>query len=182
MTEQILTCRTLTGKLELLSDAIRYKGKTYPLSAVAHLGRFARKTSVNFIPMEDYLRLRIYLEGTVKPISIQNNIGLIFTTSRLKNIYEELVEKTFQKRAKSYLNQIESKGFFEYGGARFFSSGDVLIGNWKINLGTAKIWREPFNLVLKKPTGFFSRKRRLSTDIDQDVILALLNEIYGIKF
>ncbi len=182
MTEEVLTYGILTSKFELLPDAIRYKGKTYPLSAVVHLSRFARKSSLNFIPMEDFLSLQIYIEGIAKPITIQNSLGLIFTTSRLKKIYEKLVEKTFQKRVKSYLNQIESRGFFEYGGARFFPSGDILINDWKINLGTAKIWLEPFNLVLKNPTGLFSGKRRISTDIDQDVFLALLKEIYGIKF
>jgi len=182
MTEKVLTCRMLTGKFELLPDAIRYRGQMYPFSSIVHLGRYAKKTSINFIPMEDFLRLRIYIQGAKKPITVQNNIGLIFTTSTLKKIYARLVEKTFQLRIKSYLNQMESKGFFEYGGAKFFPAGDVLLKNHKINLHTAKLWLEPFEFVLKEPTSVFARKQRISTDIDQDVFLALLKEIYGIKF
>ena len=180
--EKVLKYGLLTGEIELLPDAIFYRGKTYPYSSVVHLGRFARKISNFFIPLGDYLRLRIYIEGMEEPITLQNSVGLIGTTSRLKKIYEKLVEKTFQIRLKSYLKQIESKGFFEYGGAKFFPPGDVLINNQKINLHTAKLWIEPFELVLKEPTGLFARKQIISTDIDQDVILALLKEIYGIKF
>lgn len=182
MLEEVLTYRMLTGKIELFPDAICYRGKFYTYSSVVHLGRFARRTSIYFIPIEDFLRLKIYIDGIKKPITVQNSMGVIFTTSRLKTIYERLVEKTFQQRVKSYLKQLEGKGFFEYGGAKFFPTGDVLIGNQKINVRTAKVWLEPFKFVLKEPTGFFARKRRISTDIDQDVFLALLKEIYGIKF
>lgn len=133
--------------------------------------------------MEDFLRVRIYVEGLENPITVQTNrIVFIFRTSNIEKIYSRLVEKTFQLRASSYLRQMGSKGFFEYGGAKFFPTGDVLTDNYKINLRTAKLWLKPFEFVLREPTGFFARKRRISTDIDWDVFLALLKEIYGIKF
>ena len=179
--EKVLKYGLLTREVELLPDAIFYREKTYPYSSVVHLGRFARKTSVNFIPLGDYLQIRIYIEGIEEPITLKNSVGLIGTTSRLKKIYEKLVEKTFRIRFKRYLKQIESKGFFEYDGAKFFPPGDVLINDQKINLHTATLWIEPFGLVLKEPTGLFARKQRISTDIDQDVFLSLLKEIYGIK-
>jgi len=165
----------------LLPDSISYRGRTYPYSSVIHLGRFARKTSLNFIPIGDYLRITIYIEGIEKPITVQNSFGMLFTTSRLKRIYKSLVEKTFHLRIKNYLKQLDNKGFFDYGGAKFFSAGYVLIDNQKINLLTAKVWLEPFEFVFKEPTGFFTRKRRVSTDIDQDVFLALLKKLYRIE-
>ena len=172
----------LGKKLELLFDHLNYEGHPYSYADVIHLGRYAQRTSVNFLPMENYVRIKIYLRNNSKPITIANSFGLIGTAGKIKKAYELLVEKTFQLRIKSYLEQIDTAGFFEYSGAKFFASGDVLIKNEKINLRTAKMWLEPFNIILKEPTGLFARKRKISTDIDQDVFLALLKEIYGIKF
>ena len=170
------------SKIELLQDSISFRGKIYPYSSVVHLGRYARKTSFNFIPVEDFLRLRIYVVGLEKPITLKNSLGLIFTTSTLKKIHQRLIEKTFQLRAKRYFMQIESMGYFEYGGARFCPAAEVLIKDKKINLRTAKVWLEPFEFVLKESAGFFARTRRVNTEIDQDVFLMLLKEIYGISF
>lgn len=102
---------------------------------------------------------------------------MIFTTARLQKVYEKLVKQTFDFRVRYYLEQIATKGFFEYDGAKFFPNGDVLINNQKINLHTAKIWRKLFKLVLKEATGIFGRKQRINTDIDQDIFFALLKKI-----
>ena len=182
MEEKSLTYRMLTGKVELLPDVIRYKRRSYPYSTVVHLGRFAIRSYLNFIPLGYYLRIRIYIESIKKPITLHNSVGLIGTTSRLREIYEMLVEKTFQTRIKNYLEKINSRGYFEYGGAVFYPSGEVTINNKRLNLHTAKLCSEPFKFILKEPKGFLGRKHRISTDVDQDVFLALLKEIYGISF
>lgn len=177
MTEEVLAYRTLTGKLELLPDALRYKGQSYPYATVVHLGRYARTTSVNFIPMSNYLRIRIYIESIDKPITISN--GGIFTAS-LKRIYERLVKKTFETRSEKYLRQITSNGCFDYGGAKFIPPNEILINNHMINLRAAKVSLESFELVVKEPNGMFAKKRRISTEIDQDIFLVMLQRFYGI--
>ena len=182
MVEEILTWSSIFGKFELLQNAIRYRGSTYPISSVVHLGRYAKRTSVNFIPMMDFLRIRIYIDKLEKPITIQNSIGLLFTTSTLKKIYAQLVEKTFGARIEAYLNEIRNEGFFEYDKAKFFPSGEVSIGRKKINLHSTKLWIEPFSLILRESTAIFARKYRISMDIDRDVFLALLKGLYGIQF
>ena len=182
MTDETLTYTMwFGGTLELRPEGIRYKGETHQYSTVTHLGRYASRTSFNFIPVIDFLRLRIHIQGREKPITVQNGIGLVFTTSSLQKIYERLVEKTFQHRVRAYLKQLETKGFFEYGGARFFSSGEVEMKNHKYDLRTSKLGLEPFHLVLKDPS-FFAIKRKISADIDKDVFLTLLKKLWGISF
>jgi hypothetical protein len=181
MGDETLTYTTLGGKLELLPQGISYKDELHPYSAVEHLGRYASRTSFYFIPVIDFLRLRIYVRGREKPITVQNGIGLAFTTSGLQKIHERLVELTFQQRAKAYMKQAQARGFFAYGGAQFHSSGEIRFKGSQYDVKTAKFWLEPFHLVIKAPS-FFSFKRKISCDIDQDVFLALLRELYGITF
>ena len=46
-----------SDKVELWPKDLLYKERRYPYEAVTHLARYARKTSIEFVPMEEYLRL-----------------------------------------------------------------------------------------------------------------------------
>ncbi len=172
----------LGRKLELLPDNIKYEGHHYPYEDIVHLGRYAQRFSINFLPMGDYVRIKIYLNSKSKPITIANSFGLIGTTGTIKKAYEILVEKTFQNRIGSYLKDVKDKGYFVYGKAKFYQSGNIVIGKKEFNIKETKLWLEPFKLVLKPNTGILTKKKRISTDLDQDVFLTLLKEIYGITF
>lgn len=179
--EETLTHRMLFSKFELGPDVIRYKGNTYPLSSVAHIDRFRRRISVNFIPMGDVLRLRVHVAGLEQPITIRNG-GVAFTTGKLNRIYERLAERTYESRAKSYAQQIKNNGSFEYAGATFFSNGEVAIEGHRIQLRTEKISLVELSLVIKKRSGWFARKHKISVERDTDVFFALLRQLYGISF
>lgn len=168
-------------KVELLSEGIRYDNKIYLYTSITHLGRYARRSSVNFIPLGDYLRIVIYIEGLSEPIILENNFGLIGTTGKIKKIYEKLVSLTFTQRVNNYLEQIKSRGFFEYAGAKFYTSGEVLIKEQKYHIKTAKMWIEPFEYVMKQPKGLFGVTEKISTKIDADVFYTLLKHLYEIE-
>lgn len=178
MTGTDLGYRTLTGTLELRADGIYHKGRLYPYSSVVHLGRYASTTFFNFIPMQNYLRIKIYIEHVDKPITVHN--WWMFT-GRLKKMYERLVQETFEIRANRYLNQLKTSGFYEYSGARFVPPNEVQIKNEKFDLRAMKISLAPFEFEVKQRR-FFSRARRISTEIDQDVFFTLLKELFRISF
>ena len=50
----------LGRKLELLPDHIKYEGHHYPYEDIIHLGRYAQRFSIYFLPMGDYVRIKIY--------------------------------------------------------------------------------------------------------------------------
>jgi hypothetical protein len=170
------------GLFELLPQGVRYRGELHPYSAITHIDRYARSTVIlHVIPIEDYLRVRVHLQGGSQPIQLENKSGLLFSAAPLREVYERLAERTFTHRGRAYLMQLERHGYFEYGGARFHRSGEVAIGDAKLDLRTAKLSFEPFKLVLDPP-GMFNRKRRIEAETDQDILFALLGKVYGISF
>lgn len=173
--------RFQSSKLQLMSDSIRYKGRDYPYHSVIHLGRLARRSSVNFIPVGEYLRITIYIKGLSEPIKLDNNIGIIGTTRRIKKAYQLLVERTFETRLNSYLLELEKQDYFQYGDARFYRSGEVTIGSKKFSVKTSRIFIKPFAIIFRDQ-GLFGEKEKISTEIDQDVFFALLEAIYGVTF
>ena len=134
-----------------------------------------------FIPVSDYLRIRVHLQGGAQPITLENKAGLLFTTAGLQEVYERLAERTFRHRLGGYLLQLERHGYFEYGGARLHRKGEIEIGDAKLDVRTAKFTLGAFELVIDPP-GMFNRKRKIATETDQDVLLALLKQMYGIAF
>ncbi len=179
--DAVLSFRTGGGLFEILQEGIRYRNQLYSYADVLHLARYARKTSINFIPLEEFLRIRVYFKGVEEPVLLQNSWGLIMTTSSLQEIYVRLAEKTFAARIRRYLAQLDRAGYFTYGGARFHRDGKVSFGEKQVELRGAKLSLEPFKLVINPP-GMFARKRKVDTEIDQDVLLALLEKFHGISF
>ncbi len=179
--DAVLSFRARGGLFEVLPEGIRYGNQLYSYADVLHLSRYASKTSFNFIPMVEFLRIRVHFKGVKAPVTLQNRLGLIMTTSGLQEIYIRLAEKTFAARVRRYLSQLERKAHFEFGGARFHGDGKVSFGEKQLDLHSAKLSLEPFKLVIDPP-GMFNRKRKVDTETDQDVLLALIEKLYGITF
>jgi hypothetical protein len=174
-----LSVRAKGGAFELLADGVRYRGTLHSYADVLHLSRYARRTSINFIPVENYLRLRVHLKGEREPVTLQNRLGI--STEGLQEIYERLAEKTFVARVRRYLGQLEKRGYFEFGGARFRPDGRIAFGTRELDLRTAKLSLEPFRLVVNPP-GLFNRRRHVDAETDKDVLLSLMQKLYGITF
>jgi hypothetical protein len=179
--DDTLTHRMLFNKFELSQDAFQFNGNAYPLSSITHIDRFRRRTSVNFIPIGDVLRLRIHVLGLEQPITVRNG-GLAFTTGNLNRIYERLAERTYESRASGYLQQIKSKGSFEYAGATFFSNGELAIKGRRIQLRAEQISLAELSVIVKEKSGWFGRKHRISVERDTDVFFALFKQLYGLSF
>lgn len=167
--------------VELLPEGVRYGGEVHAYSAIPHLERFARRTEIHFVSVGEYLRVRVHREGGAQPIVLENKAGLVFSTAGLEELYERLAERTFRYRLRRYLLQLERHGHFEYGGARFHRNGEVEIGPARLDVRTAKISLQPFALVLNPP-GLFNRRREIDAETDRDVLLALLEQVYGLRF
>ena len=174
-----LSFRAKGGLFEVLAEGVRYRGQLYSYADVLHLSRYARKQSINWIPVEEFVRLRVHFKGMKEPVTLQNSWGLLMTTSGLEEIYLRLAQKTFPGRMLRYLSQLQRSGHFVYGGAHFHADGKVTIGKAQLDLRTAKLSLEPFKLIINPP-GMFNRKRSIDTEIDQDVLLALMEKRYGI--
>ncbi len=172
---------TLTGRFILLDDGFEYKNIFYPFSKVVHIHRYAQKTSLNFIPLENHLKIKLYVNERNWPITLGSTVLPGFR-SKVDKAYEILANETFKYRISHYLYELDNNGYFYYQNYRFYKNGDVTYRDTTFSVHDVDIWLETFKLVFKIKKGIFGKKIRVSTLIDQDVILALLDHCYGITF
>ena len=169
------------GGLELLADSFLWQGSVeYPYSAVTNLRRYARRTSVNLIPVSDSVKIGITVRGATE---LQfGNSGIPFTGGKVEKAFQALAKSTFPYRALGYLNQLDEHGYFEYGGAVFDRDGGVRCSKLTAIMKSAAFLWEPFELVIK-PAGarLFSKKLTVSTLVDPDVFVYLIRYLYHIR-
>jgi hypothetical protein len=125
---------------------------------VLHIGRFARRTSVNFVPVGDYVEIHIWVRGSQEPITLTNPIGLAGTGYRLEEMYRSVSERTFTARSAYYLTQLEKTGYIDYGNARFFTNGDIESKKLRLSLKSSRLSLEPFELIVTEPGRSSSRQ------------------------
>lgn len=169
------------GGLELLADSFLWQGSVeYPYSAVTNLRRYARRTSVNLIPVSHSVQIGITIGGSLE-LQVGNS-GLPFTGGKVEKAFQALANSTFQYRALGYLEQLDEQGYFEYGGAAFDRDGDVRCSKLTANMKTAGFLWEPFELLIKPAgAGLFGKKLTISTLVDPDVFVYLIHQLYRIR-
>jgi len=87
-------------------------------------------------------------------------------------LYNHIAEKTYLNRLKRYTREIDEKGFFSYGNAKFYTDATVERSDGKVfSLENATI--EAFSIYLRA-SGFFGPKMTINTKIDGDVIRSLI--------
>ena len=136
--------------------------------------RYARSTSVNWIPVGEFVELKIWLRGELNPIALTASFS--GTAVALNDIYRQFAEKTFATRAKIYLDQLQARGFIDYGGARFFANGEVEKSGIRTDLRKARLSQSPFELVIAGSSSF-----AVSTRKDVDVFVSLLQRLFGVR-
>src|SRR5882672_4130062 len=90
------------GVPELLPHSFRYNRKEYSYDSLLHIGRFARRTSVNFVPVGSHVEINLWVRGIRTPITLTNLIGLAGTERGLEDLYRSLSERTFRTRMAAY--------------------------------------------------------------------------------
>jgi hypothetical protein len=76
---------------------------------------------------------------------------------------------------------MEQAGYFDYGHARFFRDGDVAQGTWRLNVLSSRLLVRSFELVVSEHR-WFGKKITVGTQVDVDVLFALLKTFYGLSF
>ena len=114
-----------------------YKGREYKLADVAETRSYRVIHQTRHIPlgvteshnpafsfvlvMQDGESVQVTEQSTLLTSSKQERVD------QLQKAYDFISENTFQQRAQKYLIQIESNGYFEYGGWRFLPSQQKII-------------------------------------------------------
>lgn len=173
------------GKFMFFEDRFEYQNNTYLYKNVTHLGRYARKTTISIIfsalPIlrSNYLEIEIYNKGSVKPIVLENSVG-IGDTKNIQKAYLLLVEKTLEYRIVPYVNQLEHSKCFEYGGATIYLSGDVKTKTEHFNFIGYKVFIRELDIVFREDKFWFAKEHKISAEIDLDIFCVLMEKIFGV--
>ena len=142
------------------------------------------------INYEDILSLEWYwISRTINFLNFQDTeltlydknrdvIGYLFCrncrkTPPLVSLYIHIAKKTYLNRLKRYTREIDERGFFSYGNAKFYTDATVERKDGKVfSLENVKI--EAFFLYLHSG-GLFGPRMTIDMKIDGDVIRSLIN-------
>lgn len=184
------------GKITVMEDAFHYKGSVYVYEDIEHIYFYGVKaTQTNLgIPtggQASNMYLDLYLSNGKK---LKSKVGsLIIERKKTFNEfhcgYLYISKKTFAQRYNSYIKQIQDNGYFVYDDHRFYPDGRFgLKGRASKNLRDFTFWRDAFDIHLKPKgdlpvVGSFMQlfRRIITTRLDQDVFLALMNKLYGVR-
>lgn len=126
-----------------------WTGEEYGYEDVAHFRRYAKLTSVNFIPVSQSLRVTVYIRDRDDPIILKNKLSIPGTTGKLADAYAALSKATFSSRASSYLREWSECGYFDYDGRRFLDTGEIQHPGGTIDLDLCTYSRAPFEVRFK---------------------------------
>jgi hypothetical protein len=185
---------------ELTESGFLYKGKNYYFKDVIEASRLRHVLETKFVMVgSDYTHgisiLFLMNSGekvqlTESPTWFSNS--KIDKIEKIEKIFALVSEKTFQNRAKKYLDQVESKGFFEYSGWFFYPKERKIVEAQKnreyqidsIRLVKSYGWirvermKESLGDKLKKKiTGNIG----INTILDTDVFYSLLKHFFNLQ-
>ena len=164
------------GGAVFLPERFTYHHADFLYQDVTHLGRYAGRGSVNFIPVASRLEISVWIRGIRDPIILKNPAAIVGTTGKLKAAYELLAKKTFKTRASSYLKQWADCGCFDYYGLRFLASEEVECAAGTLDLNSCRFAWQPFEVRFKEKGRVLGKKAVASTLVDQDVLFFLTEE------
>jgi hypothetical protein len=185
-------------KFQIVTGGFEFKGLFHPFSMITHLFYSAVGVHVNFAKNPSYhgATLRIYLNNG-HSITLHFHDEVTWYRNRatdLSNLWEAylyLSQETFSQRMNSYLTQLSTKGYFEYDECRFYPPDKVVFrgqtfmkedcqflksANW------VELMPKNCNFWGKAQRFFSSKTPQFNTQTDRDVIFAILDERFGLRW
>lgn len=166
--------------LQLGSNSFQYNREQFLYEDVIHLVRYAKRTSVNYVPVWRELRVELFLRGRDEPLRLAHYASSLSRTGKLPEVCDFLQRRTFAPRLAGYVTQLEEYGSFDYDGVQFFPSGVAYHGRRRLRLDDCVVSYEPFEMQFRRKDERFGSRLVLDTTVDEDVFFTLLHELYGI--
>lgn len=189
-------------EFNLTGHSFSYKGKTYDINEISHIGFYRAVTThkTNFVETGKTERANIYLtfsNGNKADISIDEQ-GFFFNKDKSKQIgsvaefYSYLSRVTFDRRAGFYESQIEKNGYFEYDDCYFYPRKKVVFRGRDFDVSSTSFLRGyGYVEMRKKDFGFLDKVKRevsltkvpqFNTITDTDVIFYLLDKHFSLRW
>lgn len=138
---------------------------------------------------DETLHLEVYdTSGIVPAFNRDRTADLL----KIADFYKQLSVATFQKRISPLLASIKEKGEFSFGGCRFVPPDGIIYKDQTFARNQTNFLRHyTFIEVQKKDANFrekvmrhvpFTNSARFATDWDSDVIFALLDRFFGLRW
>lgn len=182
-------------------DSITYKGKRHSFSEITHLHftRVVTRYTTTFLYAEfnrsNEFTLYIYLsDGSTITLGFAEKYASMMKENieYLSSIYQFLSQKTFAQRLQFYMGKVTERGYFMYGGCKFYPKEQKIIFKKKEfpikssalmrGAGFVELRPEPFTMLERI-------KRQTVSDIPQfllwrdiDVIFHILDKSFGLKW
>ena len=77
------------GSIKLRADGFSCAGQSYAYDQITDIRLYARRISVWFLPIGEYVRLEVSIRGRDKPIVVENP-GFLGTGGHIRRTYAEL--------------------------------------------------------------------------------------------
>ncbi|MBS9780649.1 MAG: TerB family tellurite resistance protein [Moraxellaceae bacterium] len=158
--------------LTLYPNRLQYKDIRCNLNDITHLGWAMTVTNST-----DYnTKLVIKIKNIKKNIELSNST--FFIKPKSLNVYQHLVEATFENRLNFYAKQLEKNGRFSYDGCYIYSDGTVIPlrkskeKSFHLSMATKTAFQMSF-----KQQGLFSSDFIISLFYDREVVLTLIEYI-----
>lgn len=186
----------------LAGDSFSWKGRTYDINAISHIGFYRSITThkTNFVETgktEKAILTLTFTGGQTLNISIDEQ-GFFFNKSRAQQIssladfYGYLSHVTFDRRVKIYENQIDRNGYFVYDDCHFYPGKKVVFRGRDFDVASSSFLRSYGCIEMrKKDFGVLDKLKRevsltkipqFNTTTDTDVIFHLLNKHMGLRW
>lgn len=193
----------ITGDLMLYGTFFVYKAEQFSFSDVKSVGFQGYSQAINLIPSYRSVHLHIvmingksiYLSGM--SIIIQGSLN-----KRLGAAYQILSSKTFERRLREYLAELNTNGFIEVGNivkVKITKDGYLVKGGSKVNVRISAQnnflflgveWggfgnnrsMNPYEVLAgESGTGMFSDRIRFKIVNDRDVVFTILKHLSGLS-
>ena len=163
--------KNLEVDLKDYSSYFIIKGDRINYKDILSLEWYWISSTINFILNIQKTELTLYNEN-------KDAIAYLFSQKfhkapPLVALYTHIAEKTYLNRLKHYTREIDEKGFFLYGNAKFYTDATVEKNDGKI-FSLENVTIEAFSLYLRSG-GLFGPKMTIDMKIDGDVIRSLIN-------
>jgi len=194
-------------KFALTSTGIQYHGKEYPFLDIVETKSYRVIHQTRHIPMgvtsqHDPAISFILVMRNGDQIQVSEKSTWTYSSKQekvdlLQTAYDTICEKTFAQRAKKYVDQLESSGFFEYGGCKFFpSEGKIIVDGGRTYLVNETEFLLAYGYIEMVPKQenlgkkFFRKAKQelgvgrpsIRTLADLDVFFALLNHYFNLRW
>lgn len=192
----------ITGDLTLYGTFFVYKGEQFFLD-IKSIGFQGYNQTINLIPADSSVHLHIVMNNG-KSIFL-SGLSVIIQGSRNKRLgaaYQILSSKTFDRRLREYVDELNTNGFIEVGNivkVKITKDGYLVKGGSKVNLRISAQknflflgveWggfgnnssMNPYEVLAgESGTGMFSDRIRFKVVNDRDVVFTVLRHLSGLS-